>query len=339
MRNNVPNFDSVYDWVKSLPYGEPLTEHNGYVYGNPFNARYGERPGDVYNRLFRRDHYYNLTDEELTKLRTTIQYLPIYLDTALDNNIKFLESCGFKVYRKEGKAGDLMHVYLKRNNVSLYISNQTTPQDYRPNKIHLSVGELIKKPNWRHPRRVEINLGCYDYGFDMPDEFGELTKKELEKYIKERMVEINAEEPIFKERSKLTFGDLHKFSISGDPFDKLTIPVYVVNTKSGTLNTINDAIFIPKEKLGKGLSRCICSVYCGVKYSFGFYITKEQEKESIARQVKFPIVELQDDNEDKLLYSDYVLCIDKEDAKKLAIKTIKEKIKVENNKIKEIKHL
>lgn len=138
---------------------------------------------------------------------------------------------------------------------------------------------------------------------------------------------------------KLTFGDLHKFSISGDPLDKLTIPVYVVNTKSGTLNTINDAIFMPKEKLGKGLSRCICSVYCGVKYSFGFYITKEQERESIARQVIFPTVELQDDNEDKLLYSDYVLCLDKEDAKKLAIKTIKEKIKVENDKIKKIKHL
>ena len=45
MRNNVPDFDSVHDWVKSLPYGEPLTEHNGrdcggYVYDNPFNARY-----------------------------------------------------------------------------------------------------------------------------------------------------------------------------------------------------------------------------------------------------------------------------------------------------------
>lgn len=345
MRNNVPYFDSVYDWVNSLPYGKPLTEHNGrdcggYVYGNPFNARYGERPTDVYNRLFCRDHYYNLTDEELTKLRTTIQYLPIYLDTALDNNIKFLESCGFKVYRKEGKPGDLKHVYLKRNNVSLYISNQTTPQDYRPNKINLSVGELIKKPNWKHPRRVEINLGCYDYGFDMPDEFGELTKKELEKYIKERMVEINAEKPVFKERSKLTFGDLHKFSVSErPPFKKLTIPVYVVNTKSGTLSTIDRPTFIPKENLGSGLSRCICGVYCGVKYSFGFYITKEQEKDSTARQVKFPTVELQDDNEDKLLYSDYVLCLEKEDAKKLAIKTINEKIKVENDKIKEIKNL
>ena len=154
MKNNIPYFNDVFEWVESLPYGQPLMNYNGYIYNNPFESKYGENPLIVYNRLFKQDHYYNLTDKEMTKLRTTIQYLPIYLDTALDNNIKFLESCGFKVYKKEGKPGDLMHVYLKRNNVSLYISNQTTPQDYRPNKIEVSVGELIKKPNWKKKQDV-----------------------------------------------------------------------------------------------------------------------------------------------------------------------------------------
>jgi hypothetical protein len=334
MKNNVPYFNNANEWVESLPYGQPLQGNNGYVYDNPFKSRWGESPLDVYNRLFTRDHYYNLTDEEMTKLRTTIQYLPIYLDTALDNNIKFLESCGFKVYKKEGKPGDLMHVYLKRNNISLYISNQTTPQDYRPNKINVSVGELIKKPNWKNPRRVECNSTyTYDYGFDMPDDFGELTKQELEKHIKKYMTEIIPNDmPVYKERGKLTFGDLHKFAVGEKPIKKLTVPVYVVNSKSGNFATIPNPGYFDNT----GLSKAYCAVSCGGGKCF--YIQHSQIKSTTAKQIMFPTVSLHSEGKEPL-YTDFVLCLSKQEAKKLAIDTLKEKIKKEQEKINKIKHL
>ena len=336
MSNNVPYFNNAYEWVESLPYGKPLQGCGGYVYESPFKSRWGESPLDVYKRLFTRDHYYNLTDEEMTKLRTTIQYLTIYLDTALNNNIKFLESCGFKVYRKEGKPGDLMHVYLKRNNVSLYISNQTTPQDYRPNKIGVSVGELIKKPNWKNPRRVGCNnTYTYDYGFDMPDDFGELTKQELEKHIKKYMTEIISNDmPVYKERGKLTFGDLHKFAMGEKPIKKLTVPTYVVNTKSGNFVTIPNPGYFDKPSLHKAF----CAVYCGTKYGLSFYIQHSQIKSTTAKQVMFPTVSLRSEGEESL-YTDFVLCLDKQEAKKLAVDILKEKIKKEQEKIKQIKAL
>jgi hypothetical protein len=164
----------------------------GYVYHNPFNSRWGVKPEYVYSRLFKQEHYYNLTDEELTELRTTIQYMPVYLDTAFNNVIKFLKSCGFTLYRKEGKSGSLIHAYLKRNNVSLYVSNQTTPQDYKPNKLEVSVGELVKKPNWKRKRRVERgSMFSDEYGIDMPDELGELTRQEIEKHVKKYVIELS----------------------------------------------------------------------------------------------------------------------------------------------------
>ena len=63
---NVPYFNNVNDYVDSLPYGKPLKD-NGFIYESPFNSIYGERPEVVYERLFKQDHYYGLTDEELTK--------------------------------------------------------------------------------------------------------------------------------------------------------------------------------------------------------------------------------------------------------------------------------
>ena len=342
MNNIVPYFNNVYDWVNSLPYEQPLHMYKGkdcggYVYHSPFKSRWGAKPEYVYSRLFKQEHYYNLTDEELTELRTTIQYMPVYLDTAFNNVIKFLESCGFTLYRKEGKPGNLIHAYLKRNNVSLYVCNQTTPQDYRPNKLEVSVGELVKKPSWKRARRVERgSMFSDEYGIYMPDELGELTRQELEKYIKKYVVELSGEPPVFKERSKLTFGDLYKFAIKGETFKKLTVPVYLVNTKSGTLKTITNAGYVPKESLGHYLEKCICAVFCG--HSFSFYATKQETNATKVRQLLFPGVALRSDNEHKS-YSDFVLCLEKDEAKKLAIAAIKNKIKAEQAKINELKKL
>ena len=339
MNTNVPYFDNAYDWVKSLPYDKPLymykgKDFQGYTYENPFNSRWGVKPLDVYNRLFCRGHYYNLTDEELTELRTTIQYLPIYLDTAFNNTIKFLETCGFKLYKKQGKPGDLIHAYMKRNNVSLYISNQTTPQDYRPNKINVSVGELIKKPCWKSPRRVECVIEGYDYGFDNTDDFGEQTKQNLENYIKKYMTEIiSFDEIVYKEAKTLTFKDLYKFTTKSEKNKQLTIPVYVVNIKSGTIAVITNANF---DTTNLFKNKLLCSIFCGKKYSFSFYVKKEQENNTIIKQMMFPYVGMYQDNP---LYTNYILCLNKHEAKRIAIKTIKDSINKQQNKIQEIKAL
>ena len=141
---------------------------------------------------------------------------------------------------------------------------------------------------------------------------------------------------MFKERSKLTFGDLYKFAMGGDKFKKLTVPVYLVNTKSGTLKTVTNAGYVPKENLGHYLEKCICAVLCG--HSFSFYATKQETKATKVRQLLFPGVALRSDNEHKS-YSDFVLCLEKDEAKKLAISAIKNKIKAEQAKINELKKL
>jgi len=176
---NVPYFNNVNDYVNSLPYGKPLSQFNGYIYESPFNSRYGERPEVVYERLFKQDHYYGLTDEELTKLRTTIQYLPVYLDDYFEKVHEFLISCGFTRYKKEGHKGDLIHAYYKRNNISLYLSNQETPQDFRPNLIKFEIGKFVTYKSGRKCRVI-----CSGNNVINEDDFGSKTKKNFEDILK-----------------------------------------------------------------------------------------------------------------------------------------------------------
>jgi len=186
---NVPYFNNVNDYVNSLPYGEPLNQFNGYIYESPFNCRYGERPDIVYERLFKQDHYYGLTDEELTKLRTTIQYLPVYLDDYFEKVHEFLTSCGFTRYKKEGHKGDLIHAYYKRNNISLYVSNQESPQDFIPNVIMFEIGKFITYSSGKK-RRVFVKSMLSGNNVINEDDFGPKTKKNFEDilkyYIKEK---------------------------------------------------------------------------------------------------------------------------------------------------------
>jgi hypothetical protein len=179
---NVPYFNNVNDYVNSLPYGKPL-DNNGYIYESPFNCRYGERPEIVYERLFRQDHYYGLTDEELTKLRTTIQYLPVYLDDYFEKVHDFLISCGFIRYKKEGHKGALIHAYYKRNNISLYVSNQETPQDFRPNLIMFEIGKFITY-NSGKKRMVSVKSMWSGDSVINEDDFGHKTKKNFEDILK-----------------------------------------------------------------------------------------------------------------------------------------------------------
>ena len=189
INEKVPYFATVEDWVNSLPYDVPYNgKPDGYVYHNPLRnpPLYGEKPEVVYERLFNETHYYGLTDKELTELRTTIQYLCVYLDDFYDKVTEFLQKQGFTRYMKQGKRGDLIHSYFKRNNISLYVCNQEQVQDFRPNTFTVEISELVTNPKTGKKRRVQRKSFAH---IPMPDDFGELTKESFENYIKEYITE------------------------------------------------------------------------------------------------------------------------------------------------------
>lgn len=189
INEKVPYFATVEDWVNSLPYDVPYNgKPDGYVYHNPLRnpPLYGEKPEVVYERLFNETHYYGLTDKELTELRTTIQYLCVYLDDFYDKVTEFLQKQGFTRYMKQGKRGGLIHSYFKRNNISLYVCNQEQVQDFRPNTFTVEISELVTNPKTGKKRRVQRKSFAH---IPMPDDFGELTKESFENYIKEYITE------------------------------------------------------------------------------------------------------------------------------------------------------
>lgn len=190
-KNKVPYFNSAYEWVKSLPYEQPLYEYKGqdcggYVYHNPFESRWGKYPTEVYDNLFGKSKYYIVSDEELTELRTTIQYLPIYLDDSFEKISEFLIKQGFKRYIKQGKRGDLVNAYFKRNNISLYLSNLVCPQDFVPNTIEVEISELIKSPKTGKTKRVQRKSFAH---IPVYDELGEKTVESFEAYLKKYIIE------------------------------------------------------------------------------------------------------------------------------------------------------
>ena len=190
-KNKVPYFDNAFDWVKSLPYEKPLYEYKGQnrqgeIFKNPFENRWGRFPTEVYDNLFGKSKYYIVSDEELTELRTTIQYLPIYLDDSFDKISEFLIKQGFKRYIKQGKRGDLINAYFKRNNISLYLSNLVCPQDFVPNTIEVEISELIKSSKTGKTKRVQRKSFAH---IPVYDELGEKTVESFEAYLKKYIIE------------------------------------------------------------------------------------------------------------------------------------------------------
>lgn len=179
---DLPHYSTCIEWVNSLPYEVPLHMYKGkdckgYVYENPFESVWGQYPEVVYERLFKKDHYYGISDEDLAELRTTIQYFPVYVNSLFRKASGFIESMGFVRY-KQIKEGGLIHTYFKRGDISLYISNLTTPQDYRPNTFEVEFAIMVsgkgEKKRRKHLTSTYIEL---------LDDFGELTVKEFEKEL------------------------------------------------------------------------------------------------------------------------------------------------------------
>lgn len=178
----LPYYSSCLEWVESLPYGVPLHMYKGkdckgFIYDNPFESVWGEYPGVVYERLFKEEHYYGISDEDLAELRTTIQYFRVYTNSLFKKTWVFLESVGFVNYRQI-KEGGLIHAYFRRGDISLYISNLTTPQDYRPNTFEVEFA-IIVGGEGKKGRRKHLNTKY----IDLPDDFGELTIKEFEREL------------------------------------------------------------------------------------------------------------------------------------------------------------
>jgi hypothetical protein len=168
-----PYYDNAYDWVDSLDYSNWICD--------PFMSPYGISPFEVYSRLFDEQFYYILTPEELKILRTTIQYKATYLNGYFQKCLEFLKSIGFEVYRTHKfPNSELKSVYLRRDNISLYISNQFVPQDFVPNTIELGISKYVtnKLTGKRRSKSIDPLLK-----FPVIDELGEKTKQSFEKYL------------------------------------------------------------------------------------------------------------------------------------------------------------
>lgn len=173
-------FSNVYKWVDYLDY-----PNNWHSFG-PFESAYGTNPYTVYKRLFEEPVYYILNEDELKTLRTTIQYKAVYLNDSYNKLIKFFEDLGFITYKKcktvhnDGRP-DWLSQYMKRDNISIWLSNLETPQDYRPNKIFLSPGIFVTSKK-TGKRRRKILESVY---ISVLDELGEKTKKKTEETLSE----------------------------------------------------------------------------------------------------------------------------------------------------------
>ena len=167
-----PYYDNVFDWVNNLDY-------MNWSGGDPFLSQYGNSPYNVYKNLFEEPHYYGLTPEELSMLRSSIQYKVLYLNDYFNKEIKLLEDCGFEVYRK-GKFDFMKYVYLKRNNISLFVSNIYTPQDYVPNTMNMEICEYVTSKKTGKKRRKQLESFAR---IPLFDDFGEKTKESFEKYL------------------------------------------------------------------------------------------------------------------------------------------------------------
>lgn len=188
--NELPEFNSCREWVESLPYdtylyeykGKKLCNGEGFEWSSPYNSKWGNPPEFVYERLFKADHYYGISVAELTELRTTIQYFPIYLDDYFNKMVKMMQELGFEIHKKEGKAGELIHMYMKRGNISVYFSNLISPQDYEPNIYGWQWGYYKTGKNGR---KYRVLLDHSE--LELQDDFGEKTKEWIENYIKENL--------------------------------------------------------------------------------------------------------------------------------------------------------
>lgn len=168
-----PYYDNVYDWVDSLNYSSWICD--------PFISPYGISPYEIYARLFDEQFYYILTPDELRILRTTIQYKAAYLNEYFQKCLEFLKSIGFEVYRTHKfPDSELKSVNLRRDNISLYISNQFVPQDFVPNTIKLGISKYVTSKLTGKKRSKSIDPLLK---FPVTDELGEKTKQSFEKYL------------------------------------------------------------------------------------------------------------------------------------------------------------
>lgn len=172
-KNITPYYENVYKWVDSIDYS-PWGCH-------PFSSPYGVDPEIVYKRLFEEKQYYILSEEELSQLRSTIQYKVVYLNNYLEKVIKFLEDCGFTVYmRNPYKRNGMIGIYLKRDNISLFISNVFTPQCFIPNAINLEISVYVVSKKTGKKRRKQLETFAH---IPVADELGEKTKELFEEYL------------------------------------------------------------------------------------------------------------------------------------------------------------
>ena len=172
-----PYYDNVYDWVDSLDYSSWICD--------PFISPYGISPYEIYARLFDKPFYYILTPDELRILRITIQYKAVYLNNYFQKCLEFLKNLGFEIYRTHRLPdSELKSVYLRRDNISLYISNQFVPQDFVPNTIELGISKYVTNKLTGKKRSKSIDPLLK---FPVTDELGEKTKQSFEKYLENLM--------------------------------------------------------------------------------------------------------------------------------------------------------
>jgi hypothetical protein len=188
-----PYYNSVEEYVNSLPYDQPLDKFKGYVYKNPLKEiengfRCGRHPSIVFKRLFLEDTYMIVSKEELHTLRTTIQYLPLALNDMHKKLCTFVKQCGFKPlsrrtepYRWDNNVKFITTTFL-RDDIRIILSSCTNAQEYVPNAIPiLSMHRVFRNPETNR-LKTSNNLASFAW-IPVTDELGEQSRLSFEKFI------------------------------------------------------------------------------------------------------------------------------------------------------------
>ena len=191
----IPYYDSVWDYVNSLPYDCPLDEFDGYIYKSPLNPiskQYGIPADIVYKRLFKEETYMIVSKEELQLMRTTIQYSPLALNDMHKKLCNFVKQCGFKYISRRSSPWRWNHnvkfitTSFIRDNIRVVLSSNLDAQEYIPNSIPiLYLDKVSKNPQTNRLYTIE-KLSAFDW-IPIEDELCEKSIESFENYIKSKL--------------------------------------------------------------------------------------------------------------------------------------------------------
>lgn len=197
-RDVTPYYESVHEYVNSLPYDKPLNKFDGYVYRNPLTLMEegrlwcGRLPTFVYENLFKEDTYMIVSKEELKTMRTTIQYIPLALNDMHKKLCDFVKRCGFRKlsrtttpWRWDNSVKFIRTSFL-RDDIKVVLSSLSDAQEYIPNAIPILSLEKVQKNPETNRLNTVTTLSSFDW-IPVEDELGEKSIESFENYLKSKI--------------------------------------------------------------------------------------------------------------------------------------------------------